>query len=210
MAPATLASRARRKGRPSLRRTILWLVLAIPAALMIQSYAGGEMLAMDMLHPSGEVSLRLMLLAMLIGPIIDIFGRNRLLLGWLSIRRNLGVAAFAHAVLHLAFYVADMGALAYILDELPLPGIWTGWLSFVLMLAAASISTDWAVRRLGRWWKRVQTGVYAVFLLAAIHWWLLERDPVPALIHLVPLLIAWSLRWFLKSRRRDKRKELSL
>jgi len=50
------------------------------------------------------------------------------------------------------------------------------------------------LRRLGRWWKRVQTAVYGAVLLAAVHWALLDRDLGAALIHLAPLLLLWPLR----------------
>lgn len=196
-----------KQGRIALRLAF-WLLLALPALFMIRAYSAGESLAMDLLHPTGETSLRLMVLAMLVGPLIDVFGRNRFLGGWLAVRRNLGVAAFAYATLHLAFYVIDMRALGPILDEIELPGIWTGWLSFLSMLAAASISTDAAMRRLGRWWKRVQRVLYAAVLLAAAHWWLLDRNAVPALVHLAPLLLAWSARFIIRQRS-TRRKELT-
>ncbi|MCB2065642.1 MAG: ferric reductase-like transmembrane domain-containing protein [Erythrobacter sp.] len=189
-------------------RIVLWIVLSIPAGLMIRALASGEALAMDLYHPSGELALRLMLLAMLVGPLIDIFRPNRFLRGWLAVRRNLGVAAFGYALLHLAFYVLDMRALAAMLDELSLPSIWTGWLSFVAMLAAASVSNDWAMRRLGRRWKRIQQAVYAAFVLAAIHWWLLDRNPVPALIHLAPLLVVWTARLTVNGRRKLNTKDV--
>ena len=48
-------------------KTILWLLLAIPAALMLHGLVGGDVLPMDLLHPSGEMSVRLMVLAMLPG-----------------------------------------------------------------------------------------------------------------------------------------------
>lgn len=188
-------------------RAILWLVLAIPAALMARALASGEVLAMDLYHPSGELAIRLMLLAMLAGPLPDIFGRNRFFRGWLAIRRNLGVAAFGYAALHVVIYFIDVQTLAAVLDELPLPSIWTGWLGFAFMLAAGAISNDWAMRRLGRNWKRVQRGVYAAFILAAIHWWLLDRNPGPALVHLTPLLVAWIARLLVKRSRKSKRKE---
>ncbi|TIX51491.1 ferric reductase-like transmembrane domain-containing protein [Alteraurantiacibacter aquimixticola] len=191
----------------SWRRILLWLLLAVPTALMLRQYASGEALAMHMYHPSGETALRLMLLAMLVGPMTDIFGPNRFLRGWMAIRRNLGVAAFCYGALHLAFYFIDMGALAYVIDELPLPSIWTGWLSFAFMLAAASISTDRAMRRLGRSWKRIQQGVYPAYLLACIHWWLLDRDAGPALVHLAPLLIVWTLRLDLRRIRKHRNRE---
>lgn len=164
---------------------------------------------MHMYHPTGETSLRLMVLAMMAGPVADIFGRNRFTRGWLAIRRYLGVAGFGYVALHLAFYFIDMGTIAAMLDELSLPAIWTGWLSFALMLAAASISSDWAMRRLGRWWPRIQTAVYGAVLLAALHWALLDRAAGPALLHLAPLLVLWPWRAAIRHSKR-KQRELSV
>ena len=182
---------------------VLWIALAIPAVLMLRNLASGEVLAMDLLHPSGEFSIRLMILAMLPGPLADFFGRNRFMRGWLSIRRNLGVAAFAYAVLHLAIYVVDMGVLAAILGELELPAIWTGWLALFLMAAPATISFDAAMRRLGRRWKRVQQLVYVAFALSLVHWLLLDWYWQSAAIHLAPLIIAWILRAIGRHRNRS-------
>ena len=56
------------------RRALLWVALAIPAALMIQRLASGEALAMDLYHPSGEMAVRLMILALLPGPLADALG----------------------------------------------------------------------------------------------------------------------------------------
>ena len=187
-------------------KTILWLLLAIPAALMLHGLVGGDVLPMDLLHPSGEMSVRLMVLAMLPGPLIDAFGPNRFLRGWLAIRRNLGIAAFAYALLHLAIYVIDMRSLAAMLDEVGLPGIWTGWLSLFLMIPPAAISFDRAMRRLGRNWKRVQRLVYLALAPGLAHWLLLDWDWRPAAVHLLPLAIAWLLRaWRISTRKTRER-----
>lgn len=182
------------------RRALFWLALAIPAGVMIQRYLAGDALAMDLYHPSGEMAVRLMILALLPGPLADAFGPNRLLRGWLAIRRNLGVAAFCYALLHLLLYILDMQLLSAMVDELTIPGIWTGWLAFALMLAPAAISFDAAMRRLKQRWKQVQRLVYPAFLLGLVHWLLLDWSLGPALVHLAPLLIAWALR--LAARRR--------
>ncbi len=178
----------------SLRRILLWLLLAFPAGMMVRGLASGAELAMDLLHPSGEMSVRLMLLALLPGPLAAYFGTNALLRGWLSIRRNLGVAAFGYALLHMVIYLIDMGVAAAVLDELTLPAIWTGWLALVLMLPPALISFDRAMRALGRRWAQVQWLVYPALLISLLHWLLLDWAWPPALLHLTPLLIAWSLR----------------
>lgn len=49
-------------------------------------------------------------------------------LNWLVARRRaIGVAAFGYALVHLIFYLIDMGNLDDILAEWLAPGIWTGW-----------------------------------------------------------------------------------
>jgi sulfoxide reductase heme-binding subunit YedZ len=176
------------------RRILLWLLLALPAVLIVCQLATGQAQAMDLYHPSGELSLRLMLLALLPGPLSEFFGRNRFFRGWLAIRRNLGVAAFAYAVLHLVLYIIDMRALAAMVEELQFPGIWTGWLSLVALLVPAAISFDLAMRRLRRRWQQLQWLVYPAFMLALAHWLLLGWAWAPALIHLAPLALAWLLR----------------
>ena len=180
------------------RRLLLWLVLALPAALMVGRFVSGEALAMDLYHPSGEMSVRLMVLALLPGPLADAFGPNRFLRAWLAIRRNLGVAAFGYAVLHLAIYAFDMQQLSAMLAELPIPGIWTGWLALLAMAIPAAISFDAAMRRLGRRWKTLQRLVYPAALLSLVHWLLLDWAWGPALIHLAPLVIAWLLRFIMR------------
>lgn len=193
-----------------MRRLLFWLVLALPGAFMLRGVLTGTALPVDLLHPSGEFSLRLMILAMLAGPLADYFGRNRFFLGWIAIRRNLGVAGFAYGLLHLVFYALDLGTLAAMIDEVTLPAIWTGWLALALMMAAASISMDRAVRALGAVrWKRIQQGVYAALILALLHWGLIDRNWGPALAHLAPLIIAWSLRFIAHRKRATARERIT-
>ena len=175
-------------------RIVFWLALAVPGAMMLYDLASGRALAMDLLHPSGEMSIRLMILAMLPGPLADFFGRNRFLQGWLSIRRNFGVAAFVYALLHLVIYAADMRLLSAIIGEFELPAIWTGWLALVLMIPPAAISFNAAMRALAKRWKQVQQLVYAALVFSLVHWLLFDWHWQPALIHLALLTVAWLLR----------------
>lgn len=186
----------------SAARPLLWLLLALPAAEMLVRLMQESTLAMDLLHPSGEMAVRLMVLALLPGPLAEFFGAGRFLRGWLAIRRNLGVAAFAYAVLHLALYLIDMGALPAILDELGLPAIWTGWLALGAMALPAAISFDGAMRAMGRCWKRLQYAVYPALALAIVHWLLLDWNWRSAAVHIIPLIAAWSLRILARLRRR--------
>ncbi|HMU22340.1 MAG TPA: ferric reductase-like transmembrane domain-containing protein [Sphingorhabdus sp.] len=187
------------------KRLLLWFLLALPAFVMLREWITGDTLTMDLLEPSGDMAVRLMILALLPGPLIAYFGSNRILRAWLAIRRNLGVAAFCYALLHLAFYVFDMQTLAAMADELGLPGIWTGWLAFALMIPAAATSWNGAVRQLGRHWKSVQRIVYGAALIAFVHWFLLEPSWLKAAVHAAPLIAVWLLRFVAKFRRHSWR-----
>jgi len=178
----------------SWRRILLWLALAAPMVLMTRGLIAGTAAPHDLYHPTGELSIRLMILALLAGPLAEFFGLNWFLRGWLRIRRNLGVAAFAYGLLHLALYVLDMASVAAMLDELALPAIGTAWLALIAMAVPAAISFDAAMRRLGRRWKQLQRLVYPGFALALAHWGLLDREWGPAMVHLAPVLLAWALR----------------
>ncbi len=184
-------------------KPFVWAILAIPAVLMAGTYARGETGAMDLLHPSGETSARLMIAAMMLGPLAALIGSRRWLSWLIQRRRALGVAAFGYALLHLAFYVIDMQRLDDMLAEIDAPGIWTGWLAFLLMLPPALASNEAAVRALRRNWKTVQRLLYAVALLTAVHWALLSYTLVPAAIHFAPLALLHILR-FTKVQQRRK------
>jgi len=188
----------------SLPRMLLWLVLASPALIMIIGLldASGAS-AKDLPHPSGEMSVRLIILAMLPGPLVEFFGQNRFLRGWLMIRRNLGVAAFAYAMLHLLFHIIDAELVTAMLREVSQPRIWTGWLALAVLAVPASISFNRAVRRLGPYWKMLQRLAYGGFVLTLLHWFLIDRAWLPAAVHLAPLGIAWFLRLVARRSRRS-------
>ena len=175
-------------------RYIFGLVLAIPALGLGYGYAQGQIDSMDMIHPTGEGSARLMILAMILSPLAATIGR-RPWLNWLLLRRRwLGVAAFGYAVLHLVFYVMDMGNLDDILAEWLAPGIWTGWAAMLLMLPLALTSNDAAMRWLKAGWKRVQRLVYPAAILVLLHWIWVHNSVTSAFWHVLPLALLTLVR----------------
>ncbi|WP_254305953.1 hypothetical protein [Sphingopyxis sp. BSNA05] len=112
-------------------------------------------------------------------------------------------------MLHLIFYIFDMNSLAAMLEEIGIPGIWTGWLSLVLMLLPAVISFNYAMRRLGRQWKNIQRLVYPALIIALVHWILLDWVWQPAMVHLAPLILAWILRYIGRSRRQRTQRSMT-
>ena len=177
-----------------------WALLCLPALLILQRYASGELIAMDMLHPTGEWSARFMIAAMALSPLLSLLGPRPWLIWLIQRRRALGVAAFAYAVLHLVFYVIDMGNLDDILAEFLALGIWTGWAAMLLFVPVAMTSNDASMRALKVGWKRLQRLVYPAAVLVLIHWIFIHNNIGPALVHFIPFLLLVAAR-FLSYRR---------
>lgn len=178
------------------KKPVFWLLLAVPAGLMLDSYFSGEVIAMDMLQPTGEWSARLMIIAMVLSPLVSLLGPKPWL-GWLVQRRRaLGVAAFAYAMLHLGFYLIDMGNIDDILAEFWALGIWTGWAAMLLFVPLALTSNDASVRALKAGWKRLQRLVYPAAVLVLVHWIFIHNNLGPALVHFVPLAALIAARYF--------------
>ncbi|MGB5485275.1 sulfite oxidase heme-binding subunit YedZ [Parasphingorhabdus sp.] len=187
---------------------VFWILLTIPAVLLLRGYWAGEIIAMDMLHPTGEFSARFMIIALMITPLSVIFG-NRQWLGWLlKRRRSFGLAAFGYAILHFAFYVIDMEALKPILAEFWAPGIWTGWAAMLVFVPLAVTSNNASMRRLKQGWKRLQRLAYVAALLTLAHWLLIHDGVGGALAHFIPLLLLQLLRGIIiHAKRNDGNKQ---
>ena len=140
-----------------------------------------------LMHSSGELAIRLLIVSLLATPLLKIFPKARFT-RWLRRRRRVfGVAAFSYGVLHVAFYltqrspslVADLAEATYI----------AGWVALALMLPLALTSTDGMVSRLGRNWRRLHRAAYFVAVAAAAHWLLKPEESAlgPVLVHFLPL-----------------------
>jgi len=181
--------------RISSAKTILWAVLAVPAAVMVHRYATVPGIwPGDLLIPTGEWSARLIIVALMLTPLGQLFPTSRAVKWLIRHRRGFGVAAFGYAVLHLIFYVLDMGDVAAMLAELGAPGIWTGWLALLCLVPLALTSSDAAMRLLRQSWKRVQRLVYPAAILTLLHWVLVHDGMTTALVHFAPLLFLQALR----------------
>ena len=182
------------------KKLAFWVLLSLPALVLLQRYFSGELIAMDMLQPTGEWSARFMIAAMMLSPLLSLLG-PRIWLTWLIPRRRaLGVAAFAYAVLHLVFYVIDMGNLGDILAEFLALGIWTGWAAMLLFVPLAVTSNDASMRMLKKGWKRLQRLVYPAGILVLVHWIFIHNNLGTALLHFMPLILIVAARYFLPRR----------
>lgn len=150
----------------------LWFLLAMPAvAIAVQGFTSTEMHAVhNLLEPSGEASARLLVIALCATPL------SMLWPGWwgsrllIRNRRAIGVASFLYGCLHLVLYFVTAGGFTKILAQFGWTYILLGWLAFLLLIPLAMTSTNGAMRRLGRNWKRLHRLAYLAAALTFLHW----------------------------------------
>jgi sulfoxide reductase heme-binding subunit YedZ len=119
---------------------------------------------------SGDWTLYFLCLALAITPLRRITKQN-----WLqALRRMLGLFVFFYACLHLITFIwfdhfFDMSEI--VRDVWKRPFITVGFTAFLLLIPLAITSTNAMQRRLGRHWSRLHRLVYAVSILALLHFW---------------------------------------
>ena len=149
-----------------------------------------------LMHVTGEWSLRILALTLLISPL-------RAWTGWtvlMKLRRMLGLYAFFYACIHLlSFLQFFIGwTPAALLEELAeRPYITVGFGAWLLMLPLAITSTRGMQRRLRRNWQRLHRLVYPAAVLACLHLlWQARSDIGEALVYIAvfAVLLGWRLR----------------
>jgi len=95
--------------------------------------------------------------------------------GWrdaIKLRRALGLYAFMYAAIHFVlFSVVDFGLqLDLIVREfVEKRYLWAGLPAFIILIALAATSFRWAMRRMGKNWKRLHRLIYLAAILVALH-----------------------------------------
>jgi sulfoxide reductase heme-binding subunit YedZ len=147
---------------------------------------------------TGTWTFNFLLFSLCITPLRGITGLHWLL----RLRRMLGLFCFFYASLHfLAFigfdHLFDLNDIAR--DILKRPFISVGFAAFVVLIPLAVTSNAYFQRRLGgRSWQELHRSVYAVGLLACLHYfWLVKASAlIYPLLYSVgfALLMLWRIR----------------
>ncbi len=200
--------------RPWLRgRGAWWALLALgllPLAWLVMAAFGDQLGANPaeaLIRSTGDWTLRALCLTLAVTPL-------RVLSGWSELarfRRMLGLLTFLYAMLHLSAYAwLDMGfEWRDIARDIPKrPFILVGSVALLLLFLLAATSWNGAIRRLGaRRWQALHRSVYAVALLAIVHFWWMrsgKNDQAEVAVYGVLLLalLGWRLhrRWLMTRR----------
>jgi sulfoxide reductase heme-binding subunit YedZ len=114
----------------------------------------------------------------------------------LIVRRMVGVTAFAYAVTHFSLYIVDQNfRLLTVASEVALRFYLTiGFTALLGLTALAATSTDAMVRRMGRGWKRLHRAVYAIGVLALLHYFIQSKANVSEPVVFSGLFL-WLILW---------------
>ncbi len=159
--------------RPWAKPLVFALCLAPLAWLVFGAAADrlGANPAEALIRALGDWTLRALCLTLAVTPARLAFGLTPLA----RYRRMLGLFTFFYALMHLlAYAVFDMGLDAGEIarDVAKRPFILFGMSAFALLLVLAATSFNRAMRWLGgKRWQRLHRAVYAVAVLAIVHFW---------------------------------------
>lgn len=139
------------------------------------------------LFRTGKPALYLLVISLAITPLNLLFGWKVLL----PLRKPLGLYSFLYVALHLIIFSIGYGLVG---SNFVPSLIWeeiifrryalAGFASFLILVPLAATSTKWAMRKLGKNWKKLHRLVYLAAILGVVHYvWLIKNDYTqPALI----------------------------
>lgn len=159
----------------------------------------------------GDWTFRILLAALAVTPL-------RTLTGWgwpATLRRVLGLFAFFYAVLHFSVWILVDHLFTWpqmLEDIVKRPFITVGMLALLLMVPLAATSTAGMVKRLGgRRWKRLHRLVYAVGVLAALHFlWLAKVGRTEQYVYAALVVLLLGIRLVEAGRRLWRRRRAAL
>jgi methionine sulfoxide reductase heme-binding subunit len=127
----------------------------------------------EAIHQIGLWVVRFLFIALAITPMRSVLQWQRLIL----VRRMVGVAACAYVLIHFSLYIVDQAFdLEKVASEIVLRIYLTiGFTALTGLCLLAATSTDGMVRRLGRRWQKLHYLVYAIALLALVHYFMQSK-----------------------------------
>src|SRR5260221_2151156 len=197
-------------GRVSPLKLAVFIALFAPGLWTALGYGLGLLGARPLneaIHQVGLWGYRFLLISLAITPARRVLQWPRLLL----VRRMIGVAAFAYIAIHLTLYSADQTFdLWKVGSEIVLRFyLAIGFTALLGLAVLAATSTDAMVRRLGGFrWSRLHETVYAIGILATLHYFMQSKLEVyePTVM---AGLFAWMMGHRLISRAYGERRGIS-
>lgn len=168
-----------RAGRFSPLKTCVFVGLLLPAlwlGWLAMSGGLGPRPYNDAIHRTGSWAIRFLVLSLAVTPLRRILDWPKLIL----VRRMIGLAALFYALGHLCLYILDMSLdLGRVVSEIFNRIYLTiGFAALLGLVVLGVTSNDAAIRRLGGNWNRLHRIVYAIAILAAVHFFMQTKADV--------------------------------
>jgi sulfoxide reductase heme-binding subunit YedZ len=186
-----------RRGRISALRVATLLLLLLPLAKAVaesSQIAHGARPLNELIHRAGFWALVFLGVTLAVTPFRRIFRYGNLI----DVRRMLGVGTFCYIAAHLALFFADQSySVGKFIHEIThRVYLIVGAVAWIGLAALAATSTDGMVRRLGGMrWRRLHQAIYAIALLALIHYFQQTKADVT-----VPTFAAGLFFWLIAYR----------
>ena len=173
-------------------KALVFAALFIPAILLVEAVWQGGLGPkpwQEATRDIGTWTIRLLLVSLAVTPVLQVLRQPRI--G--ELRRMIGVACFAYAVLHLFLYAGDLAFdWAKVVSEIIRRIYLTiGFVALLGLGVLAATSTDGMLRRLGGpAWRRLHRLVHPIAVLALVHFTLQSKADVTE-----PMLMAGLYAW---------------
>ena len=169
--------------------------VCVPGLLAAFWWADGDLGAKpvtEVIHDTGLWAIRFLLIALAVTPLRAALDWGKLLL----LRRMLGLTALAYAVAHFSLYIVDQnGNLLVVASEIIHRFYLTiGFAVLLGLIALGTTSTDAAIRRMGRWWKRLHRLSYPLAMVALLHYFIQSKANVSEPVFVAGLYV-WLMLW---------------
>jgi sulfoxide reductase heme-binding subunit YedZ len=184
-----------RRGRLLPFKAAVLAAVFVPGLLTAFWLADGDLGArpiIEAIHEAGLWAVRFLLIALAVTPLRAALDWGKLLL----VRRMLGLTALAYAVAHFSLYIVDEnGNLLLVASEIIHRFYLTiGFVVLLGLIALGATSTDAAIRRMGRWWKRLHRLSYPLGVLALLHYFIQSKANVSEPVFVAGLYV-WLMLW---------------
>ncbi len=184
-----------RRGRLIKLKAAVFVAMFIPGLLNAYWWIDGDLggrPVTEVIHGTGLWTIRFLLISLAITPCARVFSWPQLLL----VRRMVGLTSLAYGVAHLVLYAVDQNfALLTVVSEIAVRFYLTiGFVALLGLAALGATSTDGAMRRMGRNWKRLHRIAYPIGILATLHYFIQAKANVSEPVFVAGLFV-WLMLW---------------
>ncbi|MCX5479840.1 sulfoxide reductase heme-binding subunit YedZ [Kaistia geumhonensis] len=196
-----------RRGNVSLLKSLVFAGVLAPGLWLLFRAATGSLGPrpyIEINHQTGLWAIRFLLISLAVTPLRHVWRWGDLI----QLRRMLGLAAFAYAVIHLVAYAGDLGwDFGKVVSEIiARPYLTIGFVALLMLVPLAATSTEGMMRRMGGIeWRALHRLVYPVAALATVHFFLQSKLGVTEPI-VMAAIAAWLALWRLLAARIGEQK----